>query len=65
MLLCIYINDKDWTASEREEIINQSIETYMGKRLKTRVAAEEAPRNERKYQENEMSRLWTQAMIRG
>ena len=58
MLLCIYINDEDWSASEREEIINQSIEIYMEKRLKTRVAAaEEAPRNERKYQENENEQI--------
>ena len=35
MLLCIYINDKNWTAVQREEIINQSVEIYMEKRWKT------------------------------
>ena len=45
MLLCIYITEKNWTTSEREKIINQSVELYMGKPQKTRLAAA-GPTNE-------------------
>ena len=56
MLLCININDKNWTAEEREEIMDRSVKIYMETRRKIRLAAEEEPPKKKKRdQENEMS----------
>lgn len=56
-LLCIYVNDRNWTASEREEIINRSIEIYMEKRRKTRTAAAEEPPKKKKKDEEKDNEL--------
>ena len=54
MLLCIYINDKNWTAEEREEVMDRSVKIYMETRRKIRLAAKEEPPKEKKRdQENE------------
>ena len=58
MLLCIYINDKNWTTSEREEIINRSVELYVEKCWETRLAAAYVPpTKKRKDQENESEQI--------